>query len=168
MKTNSLKQNRWEMLMTFLCERTDLIVYGGARFFSSTLVRAAKAVAENQSDCLKKLAKELTDPEGFDMPVAPLVVTTSNLNHLIAAILHFSATAPDLAAWCAIGIDLFFEVSTLRPVVPLSTALLGPGEDEPEDPITKKKIKECQEEMETERRDKKKEKRKKSSKGNNA
>ena len=46
--------------------------------------------------------------------------TSDNLLRLIAGVVHFYDTDRELAAWCVAGVDIFFQVSFNRAVVPIT------------------------------------------------
>ena len=50
----------------------------------------------------------LKHEEDMGSLISPIVVTTPNLLRLIAGVLHFYKTAPDLAGLCATCVDFFF------------------------------------------------------------
>jgi len=100
------------MLLTFLTHECGW-PYGAAHFLRAALSRAKEALVETGS--LKEYARALVGGDLDALFFGPTVNLTSLLS-LVAAVLHFYETAPDLAAWSAVGVDLFFEVSRLQPL----------------------------------------------------
>ena len=117
LRQTSLAQNRYETLLTFLMDKTGM-PYGGAHLLRNLITRAVDASRESDAEsAMRALAAKLESTD-MDSIMSNTLVTTDYLTRLVAAVLHFSETAPDLAAWCSAGVDLFFEVSMLRVLVP--------------------------------------------------
>lgn len=85
---------------------------GGAHMLRSLVVRAKDKLVEKGT--LKDLAHTLVTDEARVLQGGWPVLTVDNLLCLVAAALHFHETAPDLAAWSAVGVDLFLEISRIR------------------------------------------------------
>jgi hypothetical protein len=119
-RKQSLTNNRVEMIMTFL-QKTMGLPYGSAHMIHSILSRAFETYrsskSSNPDDSLREMGEEMVKGQMESM-FADIVVTSDALVCLVAAVLHFRATAPDLAAWCSVAVQLWFEVSRWRPVVP--------------------------------------------------
>jgi hypothetical protein len=119
-RKQSLTNNRFEMIMTFL-QKTMGLRYGAAHMIRSIMSRAFEKYRSSNSDSpddsLREMGMEMVKDQMESM-VADIVVTSDALVSLVAAVLHFRATAPDLAAWCSVAVQLWFELSRWRPVVP--------------------------------------------------
>jgi hypothetical protein len=116
-----LTNNRFEMIMTFM-QKTMGQRYGSAHMIRSIMSRAFETYRSSSSsspdDSLREMGEEMVKGQMESM-FADIVVSTDALVSLVAAVLHFRATAPDLAAWCSVAVQLWFEVSRWRPVVPV-------------------------------------------------
>lgn len=95
--------------------------YGAAHMIRSIMSRSFKMYRSSNSDSpddsLRGLGEQMVKDRNESM-VADIVVSSNALVCLVAAVLHFRATAPNLAAWWSVAVQLWFEVSRWRPIVP--------------------------------------------------
>lgn len=106
-KSVALDSNRYKTLETFLLEKLGL-PYGISHFLKGIVHGAVDASrSKDPATAMVALAKEKAKED----PFVTLMFTTDQLTRIIAAMIHFSENAPDLAQWCAAVIDLFVEIS---------------------------------------------------------
>eukprot|EP00542_Grammatophora_oceanica_P019200 CAMPEP_0194028692 /NCGR_PEP_ID=MMETSP0009_2-20130614/2600_1 /TAXON_ID=210454 /ORGANISM="Grammatophora oceanica, Strain CCMP 410" /LENGTH=421 /DNA_ID=CAMNT_0038668153 /DNA_START=30 /DNA_END=1295 /DNA_ORIENTATION=- len=159
LRHGSRAQLRWETLRGFLMNNG--LPYGAAHFLQTTVDRAAEASeSPDGTRALRQLAE--TEHHGSDIAhmMSGLIFTSENLVLLVAGVLHFFDTAPDIASYCAAGVDLFFEMSKLRPLIPMDEPKIDEN-DMPEE------FKESQREIKKMREAKKKKQNKKNAKRSN-
>lgn len=161
LRESSVSELRFETLQAFLCTEMGM-PYGAAHFLRCTLSRAVAAITTSNSS-LKAFAVEFEN--GFDSIMSELQITSATLMYLLAGVFHFSETAPDLAVWCAAGIDLFFEISRIRPVIPFVEAILTQDQQIESDAFNAQVQAQVQAEDKKKKAEKKKDRGKKKSRG---
>ena len=115
-RVHSINVKRFHEVMDFFTKYCGL-PYGGARQLQNIMIHAVDATLKDDVEQqLCKLACRLE--EDILAVCGQMVLTSDNLLRLIAGVVHFYDTDRELAAWCVAGVDLFFQVSFNRAVVP--------------------------------------------------
>ena len=99
-------------MQTYL-HQTCGMPYGGARMTASLLNQAEKELIKKGS--LHDFAQALVYGD-FESIQGAVLVNLESLFCLVAAVLHFYETAPDLAALSAVGVDMFCQFSKIKPI----------------------------------------------------
>lgn len=114
LRHGSRSQLQYETLHAFLMESG--LFWGGAHFLRGLVERAFWASESSDgSAAMRQLVDEHVDGMGSIM--SEIIITSDNLARLVSGVLHFFEKAPDIASYCAAGVDLFFQVSMFRPLV---------------------------------------------------
>lgn len=115
-KAQSIATMRYNTLQTFFMNQCGL-VFGGAHVLRNMLLSAVEhSLKDDREDALRTLATEVED--GIFALLGQCVFTSDNLLRLLAGVVHFYSIDREIAAWCVAGVDLFFQVSFNRPLVP--------------------------------------------------